>query len=82
SSRLPHSRCSFATSRSVAAGVVDSQFISQIIVAENTTTQQDDPSQGGLTAKAQRYIGRPLTSQVIRDITMGEKAIMGSDNPV
>lgn len=81
SSQFQHHYRTFTSTRTMAA-VVDSHFISQITAAEKAITHQDDPVQGGPTARAQSHAGAEITSQVIHDITMGERIITGNDRPV
>jgi hypothetical protein len=67
-----HTNRPFSITATMAAQV-DASFISQITAAEKQLTGSDEPVKGGPTAMAQKHIGQNLTTQVIHDITEGEK---------
>lgn len=54
---------------------MDADTVSNITSAEKNITGQDDPVQGGPTAQAQKHTGEQINSQVLHDITEGEKKI-------
>lgn len=60
-------------------GVLDSETISKITEKESEITGQDDPVRRGPTAQAQKHVGEPITSEVLHDITEGEKNITGGE---
>lgn len=49
--------------------------VSSVTNAEKGITGQEDPVEGGPTAQAQKHTGEPINSQVLHDITEGEKKI-------
>lgn len=61
----------------VGSGVLDEPTISRITEKEKDITGSEDPVRRGPTAKSQRHVGEPITSQVLHDITEGEKNITG-----
>jgi hypothetical protein len=58
-------------------GILDSDTISKITEKEKQLTGNEQPVQGGPTAKAQQHANEPITSQALHDITEGEKKITG-----
>ena len=58
-------------------GKLDSSTIHEITEAEKNITGQEQPVQGGPTAKAQQHANEPITSEALHDITEGEKKITG-----
>lgn len=62
-----------------SSGVLDSATIAKITEKEKQLTGQEDPIRRGPTAKAQQHSGEPITSQVLHDITEGEKKITGGE---
>lgn len=61
---------------------IDKGFMQAINQAEANLTQSADPVKGGPYAVAVKHFGQPLTSQILHDITMGERQITGKDTPV
>lgn len=60
-------------------GKLDSSTIHEITEAEKNITGQEQPVQGGPTAKAQQHANEPITSEALHDITEGEKKITGGE---
>ena len=67
------------TGPSNPSGVVDGPLISDIAQKEKTLTGEASQVAGGPTAQAQRHTGDPITSEVLHDITAGEKDITGGE---
>lgn len=59
--------------------VLNSENISQITAAEKEITASDEVVKGGPTAQAQSHAGQPINSQILHDITKGEKKITGGE---
>lgn len=60
-------------------GTLDSATLHKITEAEKQITGQEQPVQGGPTAKAQQHAKEPITSEALHDITEGEKKITGGE---
>jgi hypothetical protein len=60
-------------------GILDSNTISKITEKEKQLTGNEQPAQGGPTARAQQHANEPITSQALHDITEGEKKITGGE---
>ena len=60
-------------------GVPITQTISNIIRKEKEITGKDAPVRGGPTARAQQHAGEQINSEVLHDITEGEKKITGGE---
>ncbi|KAF2729638.1 hypothetical protein EJ04DRAFT_515778 [Polyplosphaeria fusca] len=60
-------------------GVVDGDLISKIIEKETEFSGESSPVKGGPTAQAQMHVGEPITSQVLSDVTKGEKKVTGGE---
>ncbi|XXH02748.1 hypothetical protein Hte_009133 [Hypoxylon texense] len=58
-------------------GKLDAHTISAIAKAERELTGKKQPVAGGPTAHAQAHAGEPISSQVLHDITEGEKKVTG-----
>lgn len=58
-------------------GILDSATLSKITEKEKELTGEDGPVKGGPTAQAQKHVGEKITSEVLHDITEGEKKIAG-----
>ncbi|KAH7082163.1 hypothetical protein FB567DRAFT_530710 [Paraphoma chrysanthemicola] len=61
------------------SGRLDTETIRKITEKEKEITGQDQPVKKGPTAKAQQHAGEPITSEVLSDITAGEKKITGGE---
>ncbi|KAF1824969.1 uncharacterized protein K489DRAFT_377505 [Dissoconium aciculare CBS 342.82] len=61
------------------SGTLDSATLSKITAAEKKITGEDHAVKDGPTAKAQSHAKEPITSQVLHDITEGEKNITGGE---
>lgn len=61
------------------SGVLDSETIAKITQKEKDITGSEDPVRRGPTARAQQHVGEPINSQVLHDITEGEKKITGGE---
>ena len=64
---------------STASGFMDGETISKITEAEKDLTGSNEPVRRGPTAKAQQHAGEKITSEVLSDITKGEKKITGGE---
>lgn len=60
-------------------GHIDSSTLSSITAAEKQLTGSDGPVPDGPTARAQQHANEPITSQVLHDITEGEKVVTGGE---
>jgi hypothetical protein len=58
-------------------GTLNSATMSKITAAEKQITGEDHAMNDGPTAKAQSHANEPITSQVLHEITEGEKKITG-----
>lgn len=63
----------------MASSKVDSATMSKITEKEKEITGLDGPVKGGPTAQAQKHANQDLSSEVISDITQGEKKITGGE---
>ena len=70
---------SSAKSTDSYTGTLDSVTLARITEAEKELSGQDRPVKGGPTAKAQSHVGESITSEVLSDITAGEKKITGGE---
>ncbi|ROW17607.1 hypothetical protein VPNG_00839 [Cytospora leucostoma] len=61
----------------IHTGKLDSKTISDITHAETKITGQPEPVKGGPTAQAQKHANEPINSQMLHDITEGEKKVTG-----
>ncbi|KAL6704093.1 hypothetical protein ACN47E_008756 [Coniothyrium glycines] len=77
--RSPTTNTNTTNSAQQHNGRLDSATLSAITDAEKKLTGQDDPVQGGPTARAQQHANEPITSQVLHDITEGEKKVTGGE---
>ena len=56
---------------------MDSANISRVTDAEKKLTGSDGPVKGGPTARAQAHANQNIDSEVLSDVTSGEKKIAG-----
>ncbi|KAF2030620.1 hypothetical protein EK21DRAFT_111712 [Setomelanomma holmii] len=73
------SSSSAGSSNEQHSGRLDTETMRKIIEKEKEITGQERPVQKGPTAKAQQHAGEPITSEVLSDITAGEKKITGGE---
>jgi hypothetical protein len=60
-------------------GVLDSETMATITEREREITGSETPVRGGPTAAAQKHAGEPIGSQVLSEITRGEKKVTGGE---